>query len=354
MILTGQGSSIYDLQSLLPEEAALFPLLGTRGIGLFIPPPAVTLLLPLGLIPASAVPYVWAGLLLTALTLALVLLARYFQLSAKSTLWLIACVCISGPAYESLRIGQLAPIMLLALTAALFCLRTGGLFPAALALSVLLLKPQELLPLLVFLLGCKQYRLLAWFCTIAAVYAGLAFVAVGTQGYAAYLDVALHAQNFNQWMQAELSPTVRGQLLRLTEAGSSLPTICGGAATLGCLAYAYLLGSRVRQYTDWLAAGLIAVMPLALVTCLHCHDYDLLLLVPSFLSLICHRLSGRLPGWLVLLSFVAMVPAVIPFYVYLHYQWLLGPGVLNPLFWSLLLYAVFSACLVWRHHGDFA
>jgi hypothetical protein len=81
-------------------------------------------------------------------------------------------------------------------------------------------------------------------------------------------------------------------------------------------------------------------MPLGLVTSLHCHDYDLLLLVPSAVALLKSSAARKLPAWTKLAGIAALPLFLQPVYTYIHYDGLLKGMRINPLFIVLLIFAV--------------
>lgn len=350
LFLHNRAAEIYQLDKFFEVERQLFPML-TRGVALFLPPPAVPLLVPIAMIPLAVAPQVWAGLLCIAFVLALVMLARHFQLGREGLGWLIGLALLSGPAIEGLRIGQLAPLLLLALC--LFVKFAAGekWAPAGVALTLLVLKPQQLFPLVIYLIGAGRNRVLL---IAAGIVIALTLITVpffGIDGYFSYLHAVSNKANL-ELMRPELNPTVRGQALRLAGLASGLPTMVGLAALLISTIFVFLLGRRWRNKSQWLEVGLCCALPVGLATSMHCHDYDLVLLIPGLVALACglgteHKRLG-------LLVAAATVTFVQPFYSEIHYGYLKYGHPLNPHFIALFVIALSCAWIGWRQQSAVA
>jgi hypothetical protein len=341
MMLSGQGAGIYDLALLAAAQHELFPEMGQRVVGLYVPPFSAPLLVPVGLLPAGAAYAVWTSVLVSALVLSVFFLRAAFGLSVVQTLWLFAVLSLSGPAFESVRIGQLAPLLLLALSGALLALKGDRPLLAGFLLGVLLLKPQQLAPMVAYLLGCRRYRPLIGLVASGIVLVVLSLPLLGPAGYDNYWRLVSGSVEHTFSMQPELNPTARGQLLRIFPEAKGAVTLLAGALSICSLAGIAALGARLRQASWWLEAGLIAAVPLGLVTSLHCHDYDLLLLVPTVAALARSALRLNLPRWLPPAGMLVLAPYLLPFYTIVHNDYLLkAGGILNPMFVSLLATAV--------------
>lgn len=347
LTLEGKASSIYKLPELFAAEHQLFPGMGTRVIGFFLPPGALPLLLPLGFMPASLAPFLWTFILLLSLVASLFVLGRVYEVS-RMHLFVVALptVALSGPAYEALRIGQVVPILLLSFSLALLCLKQESHNKAALGLSLFILKPQLLAPFVFYLLGARRYRLLVSFGVLVLIYSITALGFVGLQGYVDWAHLVANPANL-VFMVPNLNPTVRGQLLRI-------PAVSGAATPVSLVvlvlvfAFLYVLGSRMRASKDWLSTGVMASMPLGLVSAWHCHVYDLLLLIPAILALIRSPLVERVPTVTRMASLGIMALFLIPVYVHIHYRYLLKGGMINAHFLALLAFALYTGTLLVR------
>jgi hypothetical protein len=340
MAASSRGAGIYRLDQLGSEQQKLFPAMGERAVGFYVPPPALVWLLPLSVVPLSIVPAFWSTLLVAALIAAIAILSRLFQLNLVQSLAIWSVAAISGPLYESIRIGQPAPLLLLALCAAVAALRADRCLLAALAMSFLFIKPQELLPFLVYLAGARRYRPLAALLGIAGVFVAFSLLAVGVEGYTNYFQLLFDSVGNTANMQPELTPTLRGQLLRLLPGSKWLATGGSSLACLAVLAFIWLSGRRYARYRQWLEIGLVIAVPAGLVSALHCHDYDLLLLIPVVVAVFKLNLLATVPEAVKLLIIAGSTMLLLPLYKYIHYDYLLAGGPFNPIFAILLVAAV--------------
>lgn len=341
LTLKGEARKIYRLPEFFAEQSAQYPILGKRNVALFLPPFDLPLLIPMAVIPPAVAPFAWTGTLAVFLIASLWLLKRYYKLSTESFLLFAGMVLLSGPAFDSLRIGQLAPILLMSLVGTAMLLKGGRPVAAGAVFSLMLLKPQQMWPLLLFFIGARAYRTLGTVVGIASLLTIVSFVLLGTSGFMDYIATVRDPNNMD-WMASSLTYTIRGQLLRLLSP-SPVPGAVATACLLASSAYAVFLGNRVRDKKNWFEIGLVGALPIGLLTSLHCHAYDLLLLVPSFLSLFtlpnfahCKKLKA--------LAMLTAIAFIAPFYSEIHYKYLLNGGVINP--YVLLLAAFSLGCAV--------
>jgi hypothetical protein len=345
LLAHGQAGQIYNLPAIFAQEKILFPSLA-RGIGLFVPPPAVPLLLPLLLMPVGWSPAIWTIVLTAALGASVWLIIDWLKLSKQESLWLLGLVALSGPAVEALRIGQPAPLMLLALVA--FVRLAERLpFAAGAVLAVMMLKPQQLLPVFVYLgAGLKQKHFAALFSALVILFF-ISLMIFGTAGFSSYVATVSDPANV-QYMQPQLNPTVRGQLMRLSGINTTVVNgIAFGALLLSTIAIA-LVAWRTRNHSDWLTICLCVAMPLGLVTSLHCHDYDLLFLLPGMVLLTRTQLWTQMGIWAKTAMMLGLSTFLIPFYSDIHYGYLLAGGLINPHFVLIALLALFLLVAAWR------
>lgn len=346
LISKGQGANIYQLERLGDEEQIIFPAMKGRLVGLFIPPFSVPLLMPVLLMPANVAPVLWTAFLSACALGACFVLRRTFVLSNLATLWLLAIMCLSGPLYESLRIGQLAPVLLLAFSFSILKMKQGRDISAGLWLSLLLLKPQELLPIMLYLLGGSKWKVIGATVAVGAVLALVSLALVGVDGWRHYFQLVGDVKLNTQYMQPELSATVRGQLLRLSGAQGDLANLFSLIALAIGSGFILFCGKMLKGNLQGL---LFIAVPLGLVTALHCHDYDLLLLAPSIVSLVRYEPASKIPAPITLLAVGAGGVFMVPIYVMIHYQYLLEGGTINPGFIALFIGSIALAIFAWRH-----
>lgn len=122
LILNGRGADIYVLQQIAATENILFPSMSGRVVPIFMAPTASMLIAPLALVPVQLCHYLWCAFLVASIALAVLVIANVFRLSLEQRLLAWIFLCTFGPVFESIRIGQIAPFLLLALGCALYFL----------------------------------------------------------------------------------------------------------------------------------------------------------------------------------------------------------------------------------------
>jgi len=338
MILAGQGGQIYSPEAIRVVEQQFFA--GQAGQVFYIPPPAAWLVSPLGLFNPIACNIFWPLILILAVCGSLFLLQRSYNLSNRTMLWAAVALVYSGPEWESIRHGQLAPLLLLALCLALYFEKKNKTVLCAAALSLLLLKPQYLLPLFVFLLGAGRLKLVLYLVLDSVILAASSLIVLGKNCYIEYYNLLHYSAIHREWMKPEVGPTIRGQLLRFFPTADAQVLILSSILTAAFLLLCFWMGRHWQKHKNLFELGLLSVLPGSMLTALHCHNYDLLLLLPTcFVLCQCWRIKTFQP--LVCKSFLSLLLFMLPIYSWIHYYYLLRGGIINPLFFSLV---VFSWC----------
>lgn len=338
LIFEGKGALGYTIAGIGEAQNKLFPSMAGRVVPLFVPPQGLALLSPIGLIPPDFIRYVWKPLLAISLGVSICLLRKTFNLGYKQTCYLIAAVTLSDAAYNSLRIDQLAPILLLSYISAIRCLEKKQDIGAGLWLALIVLKPQQFLPFLAYLAGTKRFKPLAVCLGVFLVLSIIAFVQMGQTGLANYAAL-VSAPSSLPYMQPELTPTLRGQLMRLFPTGASSIFTITSALYLATIALAFFVGWKFRNKANSVLLGALGVMPLALVMSLHCHTYDLLLLIPTIILIFNDALLPFGQLWKLAVMLGAII-FVLPVSIEIQYDYLLKGGQLNAWFLLLLPLAV--------------
>jgi hypothetical protein len=206
-----------------------------------------------------------------------------------------------------------------------------------------LLKPQELITFGIFLLGAKRYKVLLAAIVTTLVLSGVAFLLMGADGFANYFKLfrTLNAQNVS--MLAELSPTVRGQLMRFG-VSESVTSVVSTGCLLIAVAASFIWGRVQSKSNEWLENGLVVTLPLGLITAFLAHYYDLVLLLPVSVALITSRIGKSMPEYCSLIGLLGLMVFMLPASLAIHYGWLLtNVSVINP-FFVVLLVATFVIC----------
>ncbi len=334
LVIEGKGADGYTIKGLEEAQHRLYPSMGQRIVPLFVPPQGLALLTPIALFPPEVMRYLWKALLVGCLGAALFLLKKTFNLGYKQTCYLVAAVTLSDAAYNSLRIDQLAPILLLSYIGAIYCLEKKQDIGAGLWLALFVLKPQQFLPFLAYLAGAKKFKTLIVCGAAFAILSIIAYVQMGTTGITNYMAL-VSAPSSLPLMQPELNPTIRGQLLRLfPDAAPTIFTLTS-AMYLATIGLGLFVGWKFRNKENALMLGVLGFIPLALVASMHCHTYDLLLMVPTIILIFNDSLIPFGQGWK-LAVMLGTIVFVLPLSIEIQHNYLLKGGLLNPWFFLLL------------------
>lgn len=353
LICDGHGAQCYDFNVVSKMQHDSFPDMGDRSaVPTYLPPPSLFWFLPFGLMGGAEAFLAWKVVQLLSLIAAILLLRDTFTLKRKALCWLIAGICISGPAFAATQLGQISMPILFALTLLIWAFKHDKIWVAAVALSILMLKPQEGLPLLVFMAGAKRYRMIG--CTAIVLLTALIIV-TGLTGPAGIIDYfgSLNSglgKEQSMLMQSELGPTLRGQMLRFAPESRTLIALLSGGLMLLSWAFIFISGRKFAANPAWLEAGLLVAMPLGLLTALHFHSYDLTLLIPSLVLVLSGPLESITPPWLLLGGFLIVGTFMVPFYMYIHWDYLLKEHwLLNPHFFALAALTAGLIYLVYKY-----
>ncbi len=347
LIFEGKGALGYTLEGMAEAQHRFFPSMAGRFVPLFVPPQGLALLSPIALIPPEIIRYLWKALLAACLAASIVVLKKTFKLGYKQTCYLIAAITLSDAAYNSIRIDQLAPLLLLSYVASIYCFEKKQQVGAGLWLALIVLKPQQFLPFLAYLAGTKRIKPLLACVGVFLALSIIAFVQMGQTGLANYAAL-VSAPSSLPYMQPELTPTIRGQLLRLFPAAAASIFTATSAVYLATIGLAAFAGWKFRNRNNALLLGVLGIMPLALVTSMHCHTYDLLLLVPTIILIYSDAIMPFGPVWKLAILLGGIV-FVLPLSIEIQYDYLLKGGQFNPWFFLLLPMAVALLIKVFRH-----
>jgi len=357
MILSGTGAQIYDLKTFSVVEQNFFPELNGRIVGFFVPPFAMAWIIPIGLIPLPAAIYVWKLILISALVASVVLLSKAFSLTRVGVLYLVAVTALSGATYEALRIDQLATVLLFGLSLYVYGVKRDNQLLSAFGLALMFLKPQELLPLIVFLLGAGKWKLVLRFAAIASLVAVVGCAAVGVDGIRNYSSLMASTVNDTRFLVSDLSPSLRGQMLRIFPDAAGMTAAVSTGFLVVSLAVIALLGRLLSKAEQWMEASLLVALPLGLASCLYFFSYDLVLLLPTIIVVLRADVQKQIPAPFMLAGMLGALIYLMPMSILVHYSYLqpeAGPGgVINPNFVLLLLYGLGLTFFVARRRDLF-
>lgn len=342
----GHGSAAYSESEWLQRRTILFPTLRPRGLSMFSPPQSLPFFVALALVPIKYVAAVWLALQVLASALSLFLMKRLFMLNGEQTALLWCAIFFSGPLFEALLIGQLAPFLLLACVYCLISLEKNRALAAAIALSVFILKPQEIATFAVFLLGARKFKTLLYAAGIIGLLSIVSLACAGPEVFTRYFDLMKNLDALSSLMFPQITPTVRGQMLRL---GISVSVV---AAVSKCLLLTGLLtslwiGDRLRSSSNWVKLGAQATMPLGLLTAMYVQSYDLLILAPSAVALFAAPAKTWIDRVLLALAAASLCLFIQPIFRFIHYDLKALPVNLH--FAALLVFTACCITLAMRH-----
>lgn len=349
MMLDHDCSLLYKIVLIDGHESwKLFPEVNRR-VFTYLPPFSLPLLLPFGFAPKQAAIEIFTGFLFLCLATSITILIKYFRLSVKQSCILIGASVLSAPVYESLRIGQLGPILLLSLVLSMVALKKDKPVLAGLAMVGLIFKPQELAPYVLFLLGARRFKPIVILAVVIAILSVVSYMFIGAEGFKDYAEL-ISAMRSNSMMSAEITPTMRGQLLKLFATSADGVGLIGIVIMLLGWCAILLIGRKLRSSEHWLEDGLAAWMPFAIVTAMYWHYYDMLLLMPGLIALTTRGYWSQFPPICRAILLLGVLFFLLPFYIFVHYYYLLKMnGPINPMFWTMLSFSICCLCAVlWR------
>lgn len=348
MLADGKGPRVYAQPDYSEVTAECFPELKGRKRETFLAPFSLPWLWPLHLVPSNIFILVWTVFLGLTLLASLLILAKTFNLQIGQSAWFCAFLFLSGSAYESLRIGQLAPLLILSFSGALFFARKEKWWLVGISLSLLILKPQELLPIAVAFLAADRWKWIPAFASCGMVLLGLSYLMIGTEGYAGYSEIMRDIYNNNNSLHTELAPTIRGQLLLLFPQMVSPITTVTTVVNFAGIALIALLSRKLKDSPNWMDYTFFAALPFACVTALYWHSYDLLLLMPVFAIGMKNNFQKEIPLWLLLALTLSAIIFFLPAYIMVHYNYLLEGGKYNPFFFAMLFFSMVCIYIVMK------
>lgn len=269
LVATGQAHGLYDLDVLSPVRMGYTDVPGADRIAYLNPPFFAAALAPLSWFSFGRAYQIWTGV-----SVAFVAATAWLIWPTTPTLsrWqraaLILGLVTAYPLALALRLGQFSTILMLSWAAAYALLRTGRERAAGAALSLLLIKPELLIPVAAFLWWKRRYAVLSTLLPLTAIAVLASLAIVGPTGVVEYpvfvVENARRSENgtmttfmfgWNGWFGALLG---KEQPLRATLI--SLPFV---AATItgAILAWRGPLWTDGDQFPrKWLALTLATVL----------------------------------------------------------------------------------------------
>lgn len=283
VVQSGHGG-LYDFSHFRRLESVIVDhRLVVRREAVFLYPPFFALLLaPLASVSFALAYSLWLSLnalLLLCCTRALQLYARLDRLSGTV---LGAAALSFFPVFAALSQGQVSILLLGSLVGTLWALRTGRDLTAGLALSVMLIKPPYLLPLLLVLVVQRRWRVLSGFVVAATALALAPLPVLGFRSDQHYVQALLRASRWHSG--GGFTSATNHNLAGFTHLllPSSLAQDAQVLLSVMALAVLAVLAMRVKR-TDFAFAAAVCV---ALLVNPHVLLHDLtILLVPAAVAL---------------------------------------------------------------------
>ena len=286
LIISGSGHRIFDISAIAAAEraAAGHQVGGTGVLAYFNPPFFALAFAPLTVLSLEQAYQVWTILSLGLLALNGWLLWRIAAPLPRPwrTALLVGYLTLY-PVTFGLRLGQFSLILQAAWGAGYLLLRQGRERLAGFALAPLLIKPELLLPVAVFLAWKRRFRVFSTLVPLALATAGISIAIVGIPAALAYPGYLMDSTTWNNGgVASNLMFNWMGILA--ASGGDSLHhrVLAAAVLPLGTLAAAALLwrgelrpGTR-RFPVQWLALTLATVLADP-----HLYLQDTVLLVPA-------------------------------------------------------------------------
>lgn len=310
LVHEGVGPALYDMglqqsfQTNLRLEVATLESVRQQA-GFLIPyhnPPALALLFaPLTLLPLFWGWLFWSALNLLAIGLAVALPLRGTPRAATVALALLTF----GAVPDALLWGQMAGILVLAITLGLLALTSCRPFIGGVLLGLLWLKPQYAAVFALVLLVKGRWRELAGMAVVGLVTAAISFAVVGLDGAVSYLELLRRIGDFDPPPESLVKPYAmvnwRSLLVHLwpgisPSAGSALVLLLGGGTVLAAL---LACRGRWEPASPRFPRQMLVVVLATLVASPHSHVHGaVLLLAPLSMALARPLGQGTLdPYW---------------------------------------------------------
>jgi hypothetical protein len=305
LALHGDLSDLYDLDHQRAEWVTWLP---TADFNPYVSPPFMALVYA----PLAALPYGFALLAWTAITVALVVISLWLLWPLVPNLHrfgkgaLLVQVFCAPPALYLLLGGQDTAVSLAVLVGGLRLFRAGRPMSAGALLGIGVMKPQLIVVIPIFLLAQRRWRALAGWVGVAGFLTALSIVMVGAQGVRDYM--ALPKSDFyrlavvdGKGWEMQSFVTMARALLPKSAAGVVTPlTVTVAVAALAVLVYAV---HRAKDEDDrFVRLYALAILTIPFVSP-HLFLYDCLVLVIPVLILIDSGVAMNRVRWALIAAY---------------------------------------------------
>ncbi len=319
MMTSGRAAQVYDPRAVRQEALIYFPDIPAKKEFLFVAEPP--LVMPAFVIfsflsPADA-KLLSEAVGITATLIALLLLAELLNFSIKETTTLILLTAFVVPYWSVIRIHKPTPIILLGLCLTLFLLKKNKTRATAFSTVLCLVKPQVFLPFLAFATGARQFKYLLVTACVGLALALASLPLFGIEGWTAYVHLLMKMSSEPLIVGVTDMPTLKGLLYRLAvdpAIANFVSSLCFGAT----LCFLVWLGNRFVSRSEWWLPAVAASSILGLITGIHAHLYDFVMIIPAIAILLkydrlaqekfTHRVLWIVIGVLIVPAFLLINP----------------------------------------------
>lgn len=258
-----------------------------RYLPIVYPPFYYLLVSPLAALNSATATAVWAGLMVGALCLTLLLWQRLARFDTATLGWVALAVLLFPPLVENMISSQKGTLILLLFTASYALLRAGWPMAAGLVFGLIAFKPQLALLVAFAMLFKRQWRFVLGGATTGMLLALLS-LAASWQACEDYVRFALGTGNYLQTAGYDLTKAHNWRGFFALMLGEQAPPLVVTLATLSACAATIFLVARLlagrldtnspnfaRQFAG-MVIGTVLVSP-------HLLTYDLTVLLPVFL-----------------------------------------------------------------------
>jgi len=300
------GADPYRSEPLRSCERAAFAESGIPLVpGLVVPAPLpgwdFALFAPLGLLPFRLACAVWLLVLAGAIATTALLLVRLTGLRPAAVIYALA----GADAWASISLGQMVPLVLLAIVGCAYALRLGRERFAAAAACATLVEPHLGLPVLLAL-AVFVPRTRAVLVLGGAIAATLALATIGSERCIEYVRFVLPAQARGEGLEFHRQYGLSA-LLHVAGVGEAWALRAGSLSYLAMLALGLALGRHAQRVTGDRALLIVVPAAVALIGGAYVHIAQIAVALPLALVLVA-RLSGTARRYAIAATICLAIP----------------------------------------------
>jgi hypothetical protein len=238
----------------------------------------------------------WTGASVALLCVNCAMISRIADgINGRWRVLMIAGFVTSFPVQHGLLLGQFSQLLCLSWSGAYLALCAGRPARAGAFLSILLIKPELVIPVTLFLAWKRQWRTVGTLVSIAAILAAVSLAIVGPQTAIEYPQYVLRETEFQiTWLMLGWNGIISGAFAGANHLTVTIGGVAMGLLTLACVACIWRgtlrLGER-RFASLWLALTIAT-----LLTDLHLYVQDTVMLMPALVAYAARARAGDRTG----------------------------------------------------------